>query len=337
MSEVARRAGVSKATVSRVLSGPAESVRVETREKVMRAVAETGYFPNRLARNLRERSARIFALVISDIGNPFFTAIVRGCEDTARARGYSVIIANTDEMPDLEAQRLLDMAAEGVAGVVLASTGENNQGLEQVTRSGIPIVALDRRIGGLELDTVTTDGDRGAYEAVDHLARAGHRRIAMVGGPTEISTMVERRAGYERALRAHGIGLDPGLVRLGDLKEESGHRMTLELVDLPEPPTALFVANNLMAVGTLKAIAERELTVPDDLSLVCFDDFPASELIQPGIATLVQPTYRLGVAAAELLLRRIADPDAPLREVVLAAQLAVRGSIGAPRGRGPRN
>src|SRR4051794_10855884 len=191
MSDVARRAGVSTATVSRVLSGPAESVRAETREKVLQAVAETGYFPNRLARNLRERSARIFALVISDIGNPFFTAIVRGCEDTARARGYSVIVANTDEMAELEAQRLLDMVAEGVAGVVLASTGENNEGLEQAVRSGIPIVALDRRIAGLELDTVTTDGVRGAHEAVDQLAQAGHRRIAMIGGPTEISTMVE--------------------------------------------------------------------------------------------------------------------------------------------------
>src|SRR5258707_1087175 len=114
-------------------------------------------------------------------------------------------------MPDLEVQRLLDMVAEGVAGVVLASTGENNEGLEQVVKSGIPIVALDRRIGGSEFDTVTTDGARGAYEAVDHLARAGHRRIAMIGGPPEISTMAERRAGYERAMLEHGIDPDPNL------------------------------------------------------------------------------------------------------------------------------
>lgn len=330
MSEVARRAGVSTATVSRVLSGQAEAVRPETRQRVLRAVEETGYFPNRLARNLRERSARIFALVISDIGNPFFTAIVRGCEDAARDRGYSVIITNTDEMPDREAQRVLDMVAEGVAGIVLASTGESNEGVEQAVRSGIPVVALDRRIRGGEFDLVTSDGDAAAHEAVDRLARAGHRRIALIGGPVEVSTMLGRRAGYERALLEHGIALDPTLTVLGDLKEESGYRATLELLDLPQPPTAIFVANNLMAVGTVKAVADRGLRIPDDVSMISFDDLAAGDVIGPGIAAVVQPTYRLGVTAANLLLRRIDEPDAPVEEVVLTTQLVERGSIGPP-------
>lgn len=330
MSEVARRAGVSTATVSRVLSGPAETVRPETRDRVLRAVEETGYFPNRLARNLRERSARIFALVISDIGNPFFTAIVRGCEDAARDRGYSVIITNTDEMPDREAQRVLDMVAEGVAGIVLASTGESNEGVEQAVRSGIPVVALDRRIRGGEFDLVTSDGDAAAHEAVDRLAQVGHRRIALIGGPVEVSTMEGRRAGYERALVEHGIAPDHSLTVLGDLKEESGYRATLELLDLPQPPTAIFVANNLMAVGTVKAIADRGLTIPDDVSMISFDDLAAGDVIGPGIAAVVQPTYRLGVTAADLLLRRIDEPGTPVQEVVLTTQLVERGSIGPP-------
>jgi LacI family transcriptional regulator, galactose operon repressor len=327
MSDVARRAGVSTATVSRVLSGPPDVVRTETRDKVLRAVAETGYFPNRLARNLRERSARIFALVISDIGNPFFTAVARGFEDAARAGGYSVIIADTDEMPDFEAQRLLDMVAEGVAGIVLASTGKRNEGLEQVVRSGIPVVALDRRIGA-EFDTVTSDGASGAHEAVSALIEAGNRRVALVGGPAEISSMVDRRAGYERALREHGIAVDQDLIVHGDMREESGQLVASSLLDAKEPPSAIFVANNLMAVGTLKAIAERGLGIPGDVAVVCFDDFAASELISPGIAVVVQPTYQLGVAAAEMLLRRIEQPSAPVREAVLSPKLLARPSIG---------
>jgi LacI family transcriptional regulator len=330
MSDIARRAGVSTATVSRVLAGHTDIVRPETRERVLRVVAETGYFPNRLARNLRERSARIFALVISDIGNPFFTAVVRGCEDAARSRGYSVIITNTDEMPEREAQRLLDMVAEGVAGVVLASTGETNEGLEQVTRSGIPVVALDRRIESASFDTVTTDGTTGAYEAVRHLANSGHRRIALVDGPSEVSTMVERHAGYERAMRESGLRLDSGLMVRGDLKAESGHAAAIELLGLSDRPTGIFVANNLMAVGVLRAIAEHDLSIPNDVSVVCFDDLPGGELLRPGVDAVVQPTYQLGAAAADLLLRRIAEPEAPAREVVLAAKLVVRGSVSTP-------
>jgi len=333
MIDVAKRAGVSTATVSRVLSEEFEKVRPETRQKVMAVVEEIGYYPNRLARNLRERSAKIFALVISDIANPFFTAIVRGCEDGARAKGYSVIISNTDEVGELESQRLLDMVAEGVAGVVLASTGETSQGLNQVVRSGIPVVALDRIIAGQEFDTVTTDGRTAAEEAVAKLADAGHRRIAMIGGPVEISTMAERREGYEAALREHDLEIDPGLVRFGDLKEESGRLAMTELLDLPRRPTAIFVTSNLMAIGALKAVAAAGLEVPGDISIICFDDVIGGELIGPGIAAVMQPTYEIGVTSVELLLRRIADPDAAIRKVVVATKLVPRGSIGPPRSR----
>ena len=332
MVDIARRAGVSTATVSRVLSDGAENVRPETRKKVMQAVEETGYVPNRLARNLRERSARIFALVISDIGNPFFTAIVRGCEDAARDKGYSVIIANTDEVAELESQRLLDMVAEGVSGVVLASTGETSQGLSQLVRSRIPVVALDRTIAGEKLDVVTTDGKTAAADAASHLIALGHRRIALIGGPGEVSTMAERRAGYEAALGEGGIDIDPALMRFGDLREGSGQLAMTELLGLSQPPTAILVTSNLMGIGALKTVAAAGLTVPRDLSIICFDDVIGGELIGPGIAAVMQPTYEMGLTSVELLLRRIAKPDASVRKLVLPTELVARGSIGLPPG-----
>jgi LacI family transcriptional regulator len=329
MSEVARRAGVSTATVSRVLSGDSAMVREATREKVMAAVAELGYYPNRLARNLRERSARIFALVVSDIGNPFFTAIARGCEDAARANGYSVIFCNTDENGELESQRLLDMVAEGVAGIVLASTGKANDGLAQVLRTGIPLVALDRTISGQSLDEVTTDGRTAAREAVQRLLDVGHKRIALIGGPDDVDTMIERRRGFEEALKRHGIPLQPAMVRYGDLKEDSGRLEMERVLALETSPTALLVSSNLMAIGALKAVSKAGLAVPDDLSIICFDDVIGGELIGPGIAAVIQPTHQIGWTAVELLLRRIADREAPVRKEVLPTEFVPRGSIGA--------
>ncbi|MBS1862139.1 MAG: LacI family DNA-binding transcriptional regulator [Actinobacteria bacterium] len=330
MSDVARRAGVSTATVSRALSGPASSVRGETRDRVLRAVEEIGYVPDRLARNLRRRSAQIFALVVSDIGNPFFTAVARGFEDGARAADHSVIIADTDEIPAVESRRLLELVAEGVAGIVLASTGTTSEGLEQAVRARIPVVALDRRIDA-GFDTVACDGARGAAEAVGALIAAGRRRIALIGGPEAISSMADRRDGYERALREHGIAVDPELVVHGDMREASGHDATAALLASARPPGAVFVANNLMAMGALRAIFASGRRIPDDLAIACFDDFAASELIPPGIAAVAQPTYRLGAGAAELLVRRIAEPGAPVREIVLPGRLIERPSIGLAR------
>jgi len=295
----------------------------------MRAVAMTGYHPNRLARNLRERSARILALVVSDITNPFFTSILRGFDDRARAAGYSVIVTNTDELVELESQRLLDLVSERVAGIVLASTGEASDGLAQAVRSGIPIVALDRRIKAGRFDMVTTDGIAAASDAVERLLVAGHRRIAFIGGPPEISAMTERREGFEAALRGKGLRPDEVLIRFGDLREDSGSSALSELLDAPDPPTAVLVASNLMAIGALKAIRARGLTVPDDISVICFDDVVGGELIGPGIAAVLQPTYEMGAAAAGLLLRRIADPSAPIEESILPTAMVPRGSIGA--------
>jgi LacI family transcriptional regulator len=332
MKDVATLAGVSTATVSRALAVGGSGVSLDTRERVLDAVKELDYHPNHLPRNLRRRSSRIFGLVISDIGNPFFTAIARGCEDTAHMHGYRLVLANTDEDAEREASALEVMAAERAGGVMLASTDQATDPIRRLLAVGIPLVALDRRIHGLHVDTVTVDNEAASYDAICHLIALGHARIAMVGGPDTVSTVRERADGYLRALRSHRLDLGDELLRRGDLRESGGYRITVELLSLPAPPTAIFSANNLTTVGVLKALRERGVRVPSDLSLIGFDDLSTGELLDPPLTAVVQPAYQLGARAAELLLRRVENPEAPVQEIVLSAKLTVRGSTGPPPG-----
>jgi len=328
MSDVARTAGVSVATVSRVLSNAGAGVSPELRERVVAAVAELDYHPNHLPRNMRARTSRTIGLVISDIDNPFFTAIARGAEDVAQRRGYTMVLSNTDEDAEREEIALQTMAAERAAGVIVSSTGLHSDGVRRLISTGIPVVALDRRINGAHVDTVVVDNETAAYEAVSHLAALGHRRVAMVGGPGKVSSIRERESGYERAVRDHG--LEPGLLRHGDLREAGGRRTTLELLDEEPRPTAIFSVNNMSTIGVLHALRERGLRAPDDVSVVGFDDIPTGDLLDPPLSVVRQPTYQLGARAAELLLRRVAERGAPVQEVVLAASLVLRPSTGPP-------
>ncbi len=326
MNDVARTAGVSVATVSRVLSNDGAGVSPDLRERVAAAVAELDYQPNHLPRNLRARTSRTIGLVISDIDNPFFTAIVRGAEDVAHRRGYTMVLANTDEDAEREAVALQTMAAERAAGVVVASTGQHSDGVRRLISTGIPVVALDRRIAGAHVDTVVVDNETASHEAVSHLASLGHQRVAMVGGPAKVSAIREREAGYERAVRDHG--LVPGLLRRGDLREAGGRRTTLELLYESPPPTAIFSVNNMSTIGVLHAMRDLCLRTPDDLSVIGFDDILTGDLLDPPLSVVRQPTYQLGSRAADLLLRRVEEPDAPVQEVVLAASLVLRPSTG---------
>jgi LacI family transcriptional regulator len=326
MIDVAKAAGVSVATVSRALANEGAGVSAELRERVLAAVAELDYHPNHLPRNMRARSSRTIGLVISDIDNPFFTAIVRGAEDVAHRGGYTMVLSNTDEDAEREAICLQTMAAERAAGVVVASTGQHSDGVRRLISTGIPVVALDRRISGAHVDTVVVDNETAAYEAVRHLASLGHHRVAMVGGPGKVSPIREREAGYERAVRDHA--LEPGLLWHADLREPGGRRTTLELLREPERPTAIFSVNNMTTIGVLHALRDLGLRAPDDVSVFGFDDIPTGDLLDPPISVVRQPTYQLGARAAELLLRRVNEPDAPVQEVVLAASLVLRPSTG---------
>lgn len=331
MRDVAAHAGVSVATVSRALSGGSGRVTADTLERVQRFAGELGYHPNHLARHMRSGSSRLLAFVIGDVSNPFFTEIVRGYEDVAQRHGYSLVLANTDESPTREAGILDLMGAERAAGVVLASTNQAPDALRKLQSLRIPIVAIDRRIDGVETDVVAVDNDTAAHEAVEHLIRLGHRRLAMITGPDWASSTGERLGGYERALREHRIPKSAVMIRRGDLRESGGHEMTMELLKLEEPPTAIFSANNLTTLGCLRALRRLGVRVPDEVSLIGFDDFPGADLVEPPVTVVQQPTYQLGARAAEMLIERIRHPQAPVRELLLSAHLVVRGTTASPR------
>lgn len=330
VKDVADLAGVSTATVSRVLNNHPQ-VAGETRSRVLWAVEKLGYRPSRVARRLRMGGSQILGLIISDIANPFFTSVVRGIEDVAYANEYSLLLCDSDEDPAKEELYINVLLAEKVAGAIISPTDEYSTTCKIFVEGGRPVVAMDRRLRSLDVDTVIVDNVRGAYEAVSHLIRLGHRRIGLIGGPVHITTGRERLEGYEKALTEQAIGLDEGLIKIGDFKQDSGYRRACELLEMDDPPTAIFTANNLMTLGALNAIHEKGLNIPWDVAIVGFDDMPWAPSLDPPLTAVAQPTYELGRTAANLLLQRIADKDREIVEMKLEPTLIIRDSCGSDR------
>lgn len=329
IKDVAKAAGVSTATVSRVLSN-GNHVRPEVRQKVMEAVERLGYRPNLVARSLRSQQSNTIGLIVSDIRNPFFTSLSRAVEDTAYEQGYTVFLCNTDENPEKEKMYLNLMRDESVAGVIFSPTRQTASNFATFSRA-YPIVIVDRTVGNAEVDMVLLDNVDSGYRLTKHLLENGYRRIAALCG--EMSTTgKERYTGYEKAIREYDLTPLSELVKFVQPRPEAGHDATLKLLDGANKPDAILTTNSLLAVGALQAIRERNLTIPDDVALVTFDETTWASLVQPAITLIEQPTYEIGQTATELLLQRIADPKRSTRQVILKGKLLERGSS-APRKR----
>jgi LacI family transcriptional regulator, galactose operon repressor len=323
--DVAAAAGVSPATVSRVLNLK-EDVNADLRRRVLAAVTDLGYRRNGPARSLRTRAAMVLGIIISDITNPFFTALVRGAEDRAQLAGYSVVLANADEDLAKEGRYLEVAAAEQLAGVLLSPASSRLTNIDVLLERGIPVVTIDRRLGNAAVDSVTVNNRQAAVEAAEHLIGQGCRRVGFVAGPVQTTTGASRLAGYRAALRAAGRPLDPALTAYADFRTEGGYVATRQLLQRRKPPDGLLIANNLMTVGGMQAIAEAGLDVPRDIAVVGFDDANWATALRPPLTVVTQPTYEIGRIAAELLLRRIDGEKFAPRRVVLRAQLVQRGS-----------
>ena len=328
ISDVADHAGVSPATVSRVIQG-AKNVRPATRAKVERAIQELGYVPSAVAQSLRSKRTRSLALVVSDITNPFWTTIARGVEDGAQRHDYSVLLCNTDE--DLAKQlRYLDfLISQQVDGVIIAPYNSDAEHLDKLRRRNIPTVIIDRRIDGWDVDSVSGDSVAGARALVQHLIGLGHERIAIITGPVSTSTAEDRILGYNMALAEAGLPIDQRLIQRGEFRHTSGEELTYRLLDEDLAPTAIFAANNAIAMGVIDAAAKRNLRIPQDIALVAFDDVPSASRLFPFLTVVAQPVYEIGVHATQLLLSRL-DSEVSLqpRHVVLPSRLIVRHSCG---------
>ncbi len=323
---------MSIATVSATINATAY-VSPELQARVRQAITEVGYHPDGIARSLKKRSTQTLGLIISDITNPFFTALVRGIEDAANARGHAVMLCNTDERLDKERAYLELLRSRRVDGLIMAPAGAVEDYHRSFVGANTTLVFIDRKIPTVAADAVVVDNVGGARQAVEHLLGLGHRRIGAIIGLPQISTTHERIHGYRQALEAAGVTVDPALMRDGHSRLEGGYRAALALLGLPRPPTAIFATNNLMAIGLMRAVAERGLSCPDDLSVVCFDDFEWASVFHPRLTTVAQPTYEMGAKAVELLFGRLdGTVTGEPREVVLAPTLLVRDSCAAPAG-----
>lgn len=329
IKDVAEIAGVSTATVSRVLADKPH-VRQEVRDHVLTVVEKLNYSPNRVARSLRAQKSNIIGLIVSDIQNPFFTQISRAVEDAAYRQGMNTFLCNTDENPDKEAMYLKLMRDERVSGIILSPTQKTSNNSIEIANSGLPVVVIDRRVRNIEIDSVLIDNVESAYRIIEHLVRHGFQRIGALFGSGS-TTGQERREGYLKALTHHGLKPSNELALFVEARETEGYKATKELLKLPVRPDAIFTSNALLSTGALRALRESALKIPEEIAFATFDETPWSTLVDPPLTVIQQPTYDIGRTAVELLVKRIQDPTRSTREVTLKSRLIVRQSCGCQK------
>ena len=327
MRQIAKRAGVSIGTVSHVVNGTAR-VRDPLRRRVEVAIEQLGYQPSVLARSLRRNQSPMLGVVIPDITNPFFPAVVRGIEDVAYAHGTQLVLCNADNDHRKERAYLDQLHSIRVAGmIVIPSAASELPAFAAQLRDAVPLVCLDRPLAGWSGDYVGVDNEGGAFLITRHLVQLGHRRLAMISGPLTIRNAQERLAGFTRALQA--AALPEPAVELAGFDRPSGLEAARRLMQLTPRPDAIFAANDLLAVGALAALRELGLRCPEDVAVVGFDDLELAAFTHPPLTTVAQPGYELGRCAAEALFNRLQHPESPARIVVLETALKVRSSCGA--------
>ena len=328
ISDIADVVGVSKMTVSRALNNKPR-VSAETRARVLKVAEELNYIPNNLATSFAMQETKMLGVIVTNNANPYYASMIRGIEDTASAKGYTVVLCNTDEDADKEVRCLRLLKERRADGLILMPTQKSTDEILALKKENIPFVLINRHFPEIKTDYVLSDNIRGSYLAVTHLIQLGHRRIAYIGGPEEISTAKERLIGYKHALRQKGIKFDAELLVTSELKPENMAGLVSKLFMLEQRPTAIFVYNDFLAISVLTTLKARGLRIPDDIAIVGYDDIEVAPILE--LTTISQPRYELGKRATQVLLERIADKKAgessdKAHEVVLQPKLVIRKS-----------
>jgi LacI family transcriptional regulator len=325
--EVAEKAGASVTTVSHVIN-ETRHVSDEVRLRVLDAMKELNYRPNALARSLRMGQTHTLALILPDSANPFFADIGHAVEDCAFQLGYSVILCNTQGDPRREFLYVDVLSKKQVDGIIFVATGEQVASLNFLQSRAMPVVVVNRDLSTIEVDLIFTDNLQGGYLATHHLLTLGHRRIACIAGPSDLTLGADRVAGYRRALEEAGLAYDERLVLAGDYQPASGFRVTHDLLSRRDPPTAIFACNDLMALGALRAAVEAGCRVPADLSIVGFDDIELARYTNPPLTTIAQDKAEIGAQAVRRLVERITAKHGPFQRSTLPTHLVQRESTG---------
>ncbi|HLX76743.1 MAG TPA: LacI family DNA-binding transcriptional regulator [Terriglobales bacterium] len=331
MRQIAARARVSVGTVSHVINHTA-GVREPVRRRVLEAIERLGYQPSLLARGLRRNQTTIIGVIIPDISNPFFPLVVRGVEDIAYQNSYRLMLCNADNDAQKEQVYFDELRAYRMAGLIVIPSADSRLVAAAGTAGELPVVCLDRCPEGWKGDSITVDNTEGAYQATRYLLELGHRRIAAITGQLHVTSAVERLKGFKRALREFGITMAPEYIQEGRFDRLSGYEKSLMLLQFSPRPTAVFAANDLVALGVLAAMRELGLRCPEDVSLTGFDDLELASFTNPALTTVAQPAYQMGARAAALLFERLRGEDLPAQHIVMKTALKARDSTAAPGG-----
>jgi len=328
LKSIAAELGISVSVVSRVLSGKARQYRIseKTEKRVQDEADRLGFSPNLIASSLRLKKTHTIGLIIPDISNNFFSSVARFVTIEARKRGYSIILCDSqgDDQTEIEAIRLLQ--SRSVDGLIITPVGQIGGLLKGLLDGGLPLVLLDRYFSDVELPYVTSDNYQGALAATDYLIERGHQRIACIQGPPDSSTSMDRVAGYRAAMEQRGIEIDETQIVGDDFNERNGYVETKLLLQHQPRPTAIFSLGNLPTFGAIRAIAEEGLSIPEDISLLSFDDHYSSAFLAAPLTAVAQPEEAIGLFAVKLLCNQLAG-NSTIEGVSLATQLNERSSV----------
>lgn len=330
IKDIARLAGVSTTTVSKVINNKDESISQATRDRITSLMKEYDYTPSTVARSLVTKKTNTIGLIIPDIRNPFFPELARGVEDRANSAGYNIIFCNTDNKIEKEDEYLKILAEKMVDGIIMAASSKRDERLATVKGYSVPVVLVDRDID-VEMDYVKgrvfTDNFKGALIAVEHMINQGVKKILFISGPLTNKASIERLEGYKYALKENGLEYDEGYLLEGEFNEDWGWEAARDAVETGIDFDGIFCGNDLIAIGAVKSLKEIGLSVPEDISVIGFDDIYVSRLIEPELTTVRQPKYEMGFEAVEMLLRILEGKRLKDVRLILQPDLIIRDSV----------
>ncbi|MFA5803471.1 MAG: LacI family DNA-binding transcriptional regulator [Melioribacteraceae bacterium] len=329
LKDIAEKTGVSVSTVSRVLHDNTKKYKIseETQTRVKQAAKEIGYRVNALARGLRLQKTYEIGIIVPDIANPFFSAVIKSLAGELRQRGYNFIVYDSDEDITIERSAIKSLLEKRVDGLVIASVGQDYSHIQKIRDARIPLVMVDRCFDALDVDSVSVDNVKGSLLAVDHLIKEGHHRIAFIQGLPGTYANETRLQGYKSALYGAGISIDEQLIVGDDFRSHNGYLKTKMLLKLSDPPTAIFTAGDLIALGTLEACRENKISIPGDLSLITFDDPDFASYLSPALTAVEQPITKMAEMAVAMLYNRMKNPDDERTKILLEPKLNIRSSV----------
>ncbi|MCB0188980.1 MAG: LacI family DNA-binding transcriptional regulator [Caldilineaceae bacterium] len=328
LEEVAKAAGVSVTTASRVLTANKHPVRAATRQRVLKAAQRLQYRPNLLARSMRTERTHTIGILAEDLLSPFTPPIIRGIQDFLKTIDYLALIVNTDSAPEVEQNAISTLLSRSVEGILFVEL-DHLAGTEELIRSEKPFVFVHRLFGASITNSVVPDDELGTRLALEHLLRLGHQQIAHIAGPLGWHSARRRLEGYRDLLTEHGFALDNRLIVEGDWTYQGGMRAAEQILAATPRPTAIYVANDTMAFGAIHAIQQQGLRVPDDIAIVSYDNSEFSRILHPTLTTVSLPAYEMGLHAAELLWRKLQGEAVDEQEVKICGRLYIRESCGA--------